>query len=91
MNAIQSVVKNGRVEVDARLEIEEFEHFFNLKIEEKNYETVGGLIIFLLERVPSIGEKIIFQGLEMTIIDADNRRIRRLLVERKENLLSDQE
>jgi CBS domain containing-hemolysin-like protein len=81
---------DGRVEVDARLEIEEFEQFFNLKIEEKNYETVGGLIIFLLERVPGIGEKINFQGLEMTILDADNRRIRRLVVERKEEALSDQ-
>ncbi len=80
---------DGRVEVDARLEIEEFEQFFNLKIEEKNYETVGGLIIFLLERVPGIGEKIHFQGLEMTIMDADNRRIRRLVVERKEDASSE--
>ncbi len=78
-------LENGRVEVDARLEIEEFEHYFGLKIEERNFETVGGLIIHLLERVPGAREKVNFQNLEMTILEADNRRIRRLLVERKAN------
>ena len=80
-------LENGRIEVDARLEIEEFENYFNLKIEEKSYETVGGLIIHLLERVPEVGEKIHFQGLEMSILDADKRRIRRLMVERKKGTL----
>jgi CBS domain containing-hemolysin-like protein len=80
---------DGRFEVDARLEIEEFEQYFKMKIEEKNYETVGGLIIYLLERVPGVGEKIRFQDMEMTILDADNRRIRRLMVERKEAPLDD--
>jgi CBS domain containing-hemolysin-like protein len=78
-------LENGRVEVDARLEIEEFEHYFDLKIEERNFETVGGLIIHLLERVPAAGEKVNFHNLEMTILEADNRRIRRLLVEKKAN------
>jgi CBS domain containing-hemolysin-like protein len=72
----------GRVEVDARLEIEELETYFNLEIEEKDFESVGGLIIHLLGRVPKTGEKIYFQDLEMTIQDADNRRIRRVLVEK---------
>lgn len=76
-------LEDDRVEVDARLEIEEFEHYFELKIEEKPFESVGGLIIHILGRVPVIGEKIYFQDLEMTILEADNRRIRRLLVERK--------
>jgi CBS domain containing-hemolysin-like protein len=76
-------LEDGRVEVDARLEIEDFENYFNLKIEEKSYESVGGLIIHILGRVPAIGEKVSFQDLEMTVQDADNRRIRRLLVERK--------
>ena len=72
----------GRAEVDARLEIEELETYFNLAIEEKDFESVGGLIIQLLGRVPKTGEKIYFQDLEMTIQDADNRRIRRVLVEK---------
>lgn len=74
---------NGQVEIDARLEIEEFENYFELEIEEKPFESVGGLIIHQLGRVPDIGEKIQFQDLEITILDADKRRIRRILVEKK--------
>lgn len=74
---------NGQVEIDARLEIEEFETYFELEIEEKPFESVGGLIIHQLGRVPDIGEMIQFQDLEITILDADKRRIRRILVERK--------
>ena len=77
------LLEDGRVEADARLEIEEFENYFELKIEEKNFESVGGLIIHILGRVPVVGEKVHFQDLEMTILEADKRRIRRLLVERK--------
>jgi CBS domain containing-hemolysin-like protein len=77
-------LEDGRVELDARLEIEAFERHFDLKIEEKNFESVGGLIIHLLGRVPAVGEKVYFQNLVMTIQEADNRRIRRLLVARKE-------
>jgi hemolysin (HlyC) family protein len=76
-------LEDGRVEVDARLEIEELEHYFDLKIEERTFESVGGLIIHILGRVPVVGEKVYFQDLEMTILEADKRRIRRLLVERK--------
>ncbi|MBI5604759.1 MAG: HlyC/CorC family transporter [Deltaproteobacteria bacterium] len=77
-------LEDGRVEVDARLEIEEFEQYFDLEIEEKTFESVGGLVIHILGRVPAVGEKVYFQDLEMTVLEADNRRIRRLLVERKE-------
>jgi len=76
-------LEDGRVELDARLEIEEFERHFELKIEEKNFETVGGLIIHLLGRVPTVGEKVFYQNLIFTVQDADNRRIRRLWVEKK--------
>jgi magnesium and cobalt transporter len=78
-------LENGRVEVDARLDIEELEEYFDLTIEEKNFESVGGLIIHLLGRVPPVGEKVQFQDLELTILEADNRRIRRLLIEKKEH------
>lgn len=82
-------LEDGRVEVDARLEIEEFEQYFDLEIEEKTFESVGGLVIHILGRVPAVGEKVYFQDLEMTVLEADNRRIRRLLVERKERPVSE--
>ena len=44
-------LEEGRAEVDARLEIEELENFFNLEIGERDFESVGGFVIHLLGRV----------------------------------------
>jgi magnesium and cobalt transporter len=74
----------GKAEVDARLEIEELEKYFDLEIQEKDFESVGGLIIHLLGSVPKPNETVYFRDLKMTILDADSRRIRRVLVERSE-------
>jgi magnesium and cobalt transporter len=72
----------GRAEVDARLEIEDLENYFNLEIGERDFESVGGFIIHLLGRVPKIGEKIFHQDLEITVLEADSRRVRRLRIEK---------
>lgn len=75
-------LEEGKVEVDARLEIEELERHFDLEIEERDFESVGGFVIHLLGRVPKAGEKIYYRDLEITVIEADNRRVRRLRIER---------
>lgn len=77
-----TVLGEGRVEVDARLEIEELEQHFNLELEERPFESVGGFVVHLLGRVPKSGEKIQYQDLEVTVLEADNRRIRRLRIEK---------
>ncbi len=75
-------LEEGKVEVDARLEIEELERHFDLEIEERDFESVGGFIIHLLGRVPKAGEKLYYRDLEITVLDADSRRVRRLRIER---------
>lgn len=75
-------LEEGKVEVDARLEIEELERHFDLEIEERDFESVGGFIIHLLGRVPKAGEKLYYRDLEITVLDADNRRVRRLRIEK---------
>ncbi|MBI5586560.1 MAG: HlyC/CorC family transporter [Deltaproteobacteria bacterium] len=80
------LLEEGKVEVDARLEIEELERHFDLEIAERDYESVGGLIIHLLGRVPKVGEKIYYRDLEITVLDGDNRRVRRLRIEKMAEL-----
>jgi magnesium and cobalt transporter len=75
-------LEEGKAEVDARLEIEELERHFDLEIEERDFESVGGFIIHLLGRVPKAGEKIYYRDLEITVLDADSRRVRRLRIEK---------
>lgn len=44
-------------------------------------ETMGGLLVSLLEVVPAVGESASFRGLKLTAQSADERRVRELLVE----------
>jgi CBS domain containing-hemolysin-like protein len=45
-------------------------------------ETMGGLLVRLIETVPVPGESAVFRGLRLTAHVADERRVRELLVER---------
>ena len=44
-------------------------------------ETMGGLLMSLVDVVPSPGESATFRGLRLTAQAADERRVRELLVE----------
>ena len=48
----------------------------------REYETASGLVLAELERLPTAGESISWQGLVIEVIDMDGRRIDKLLVRR---------
>jgi CBS domain containing-hemolysin-like protein len=72
--------------VDARVDLDDFEKEtgLNLAIDdeaEQDIDSVGGLVISLLGRVPQRGEIVAHpQGFEFEVLDADPRRIRRLRI-----------
>ena len=66
--------------VDARLEIEKLEDHFGITLPRDSYESVGGFIIHLLGRIPNVGEKVMFDRLEMTIKSAGVRKIEEIVI-----------
>ena len=82
---IKKVSKN--YEVSARTSIDEFEEKIGIKLKiDKNQEidTLGGFIFFYLGRIPGRGEVINYDKLlEFTILEADTRKIKRILVSLK--------
>ncbi len=69
--------------VDARLEANRFEEAFGIKLPEGDFESVGGFIIHMLGRIPEGGETFSFDDLDVTIQNADQRKISKIVVERK--------
>ena len=80
-------VSKRNFELPARVSLEEFEKEIGvkLKIEKKDeIDTIGGFIFLLIGRIPGRGEVINYNKvLEFTIIEADTRRIKKILVSLK--------
>ncbi len=66
--------------VDARLEIEKLEEALQIELPKGDYESVGGFVISLLGRLPELNEKLKYNGLEMIIQQADQRRVEKILI-----------
>lgn len=78
-----NVLDENTVSVDARLEVEKLAEHFEVPVPEGEFESVGGLVIHLLGRIPKVNEKVSFENLEMTVQSGDSRKIGKILVNRK--------
>ncbi len=62
--------------------VEELESLFHVEFEQRDYDTVGGLVVSGFGRVPSAGEVLDTHGLSLEVLQADQRRVRRVRVRR---------
>jgi len=72
----------GAYEVIGGTEIGKIEDLFDLEIEADDFTTIAGLVIAEKGSVPHPGEKLSFRGLDVEILEADEKRIGRLRVKR---------
>ena len=69
--------------VKALTRIEDFNDYFGCEFtEEEDYDTIGGLVMHELGRLPRLGEKLDYSGFEFRVTRADQRRIDTLQVVR---------
>jgi len=52
----------------------------DLTTDKDEYETLGGLVYHLMERLPTMGEMIIFNDLELYIQTVEKNRIKKVRV-----------
>ena len=72
----------GRYRVKAATEIEDFNAAFGTRFDDDDFDTVGGLVIHQLGRLPKRGETIEIENLRFTVLRADSRRVHTLMVDR---------
>ncbi len=68
--------------VRALTRIEDFNEFFECQLDDEEYDTIGGLVMHELGRLPRRGERVDFGGFEFAVTQADKRRIESLQVQR---------
>lgn len=74
--------QSGRYRVKAQTEIDAFNETFGTHFEDQSWDTVGGLVMAALGRVPKRNEVLELEGLKFQVLRADSRRLYTLLVER---------
>jgi magnesium and cobalt transporter len=71
----------GRYRVKATTEIADFNAAFGTHFGDEEFDTVGGMVIHHLGRLPKRGEVVQIDGLRIQILRADSRRVHTLLVD----------
>ena len=71
----------GRWRVNGTMRLDDFRREYPDLGEISDVETMGGLMVRLMEVVPTVGQSTRFRGLKLTVNQADERRVRELLVE----------
>jgi putative hemolysin len=73
---------DGCYEVLGSTEIGKIERLFGMEIEADDFTTIAGLVIGETGKLPQPGEHLKFRGLDVEVLEADERRIGRLRVKR---------
>jgi len=68
--------------VRALTRIEAFNDYFQCELADDDYDTIGGLVMHKLGRLPRRGERLRFDGFHFQVTKADRRRIDTLQVQR---------
>jgi len=72
----------GHYRVKATTEIADFNLAFSTEFRDEEFDTVGGMIIHHLGRLPKRGEVLELNSLRIQVLRADSRRVHTLLIDR---------
>ena len=73
---------DGYSVVDGRTEIDEVEEYFGVQFPDGKHETISGLILSSLKRIPVAGDSVKLGNLEMVIEAADERSIKKIKIKK---------
>jgi putative hemolysin len=74
----------GKFLFSGSVHVEEMASLMKVTIEGQGFETVGGFLLSRLGRVPAVGEHLEIDGLDVEIVETEQRRITRVRMSRLE-------
>ena len=75
-------IDGKRFRVNAITEVAEFNEFFQTNLSNEEVDTVGGLVLAELYRLPEKGEKVLIDGWQFSVARVDHRRLHILIVQK---------
>ncbi len=79
-------LRSGIYIFDAKIDLDDMEDILSCELttEDDEFETLGGLIYHLTESLPTVGERVEYKALELTVHSVQNNRIKKVRVKVKE-------
>jgi CBS domain containing-hemolysin-like protein len=75
---------NGQYLFSGSVHVEEMANRMKVNVEAAGFETVGGFLLSRLGRVPAVGEHLEIDGLDVEIVETEQRRITRVRMSKQE-------
>jgi putative hemolysin len=79
---------HGKFLFSGSVHVEEMADLMKVTVEGEGFETVGGFLLSRLGRVPGVGEHLEVDGLDVEIVETEQRRITRVRMSRLEPVAS---
>ncbi len=76
-------VSKDRWVAEGKIEINELRRITGINIPDGQYNTLGGFLTYLLGRIPKKGEVVTYNGYRFKVIDGDDRKVKKVLIEKK--------
>jgi magnesium and cobalt transporter len=73
--------EGGLYTVKAVMPVEDFNHYFGVELNGGSFDTIGGVLLNELGYLPKRGEVIEIEGFRLTVLHADDHRLRLLEVQ----------
>ncbi len=79
---LYSLFKNGIYIFDAKIDLDDLDEILGTSISspDDDFETLGGLIYHLTERIPNVGERVSYKNIELTVHSVKNNRVKKLRI-----------
>ncbi|MDQ2797172.1 MAG: hemolysin family protein [Actinomycetota bacterium] len=71
---------SGEIEVDGKLNLDEVEEICGVELPDGPYATVAGFVMAELGRLPAAGDVVEHEGLRLTVVRVDGRRVARVRI-----------
>lgn len=75
-------LSNGDYIVEGDMTLSDLENVLDIEFEDEEYDTIAGLVLQLLDRVPEEGEKpsVKFKNLKIRVLRVEDRRIAKVMI-----------
>lgn len=77
------MISEGEYVADARIDIDELSDKLGVSISKEDYDTLGGFLVHMSNKIPAVNDDILYEDITFTIIEADERRVAKVGIKMK--------